>query len=169
MDGKILVVYASRGGSTREIAERIGEVLREQNQATEVRSVQEAKDLSPYSALVLGSAARMFRLYSEAVGFTKKHRTALQKIPVAVFLSCMTLKESTEKNRETALGYLKPITAQISPVSVGLFGGKMDPATIGGLMGKMMKSAEKEDCRDWEAIRSWAAGLPAAFAAKTQW
>lgn len=79
-------------------------MLRDQNQETEVRSVQEAKDLSPYSAVVLGSAARMMHLYAEAVGFTKKHHLTLQKMPVALFLSCMTMKESTEKNREVALG-----------------------------------------------------------------
>jgi menaquinone-dependent protoporphyrinogen oxidase len=168
MNGKILVVYASRAGSTREIAEKIAGVLGDQNQETEVRSVQEVKDLSPYSAIVLGSAARMMHLYAEAVNFTKKHRLTLQKMPVALFLSCMTMKESTEKNREVALGYLKPITTQISPVSVGLFAGKVNPAAIGGLMGKMMKNAKTEDCRDWEAIRSWATSLPAAFALKSK-
>jgi menaquinone-dependent protoporphyrinogen oxidase len=166
MNGKILVVYSSRAGSTREIAETIAGVLLEQNQETEVRPVQEVKDLSPYSAVVLGSAARMMRLYAEAIGFVKKHRLALQKMSVALFLSCMTMKESTEKNREAALGYLKPITTQISPVSVGLFGGKVNPAAIGGLIGKMMKNTKTEDCRDWEAIRSWATSLPAAFASK---
>lgn len=163
MNGKILVVYASRAGSTREIAEKIAGVLQEQNQEIEVRAVREVKDLSPYSAIVLGSAARMSRLYTEAVGFVKKHRSALQKMPVALFLSCTTMNESTETNRETVLGYLKPITTQISPVSVGLFGGKFDPAAFGGLMGKMMKNVKAEDCRDWEAIRSWASSLPAAL------
>jgi menaquinone-dependent protoporphyrinogen oxidase len=163
MNGKILVAYASRTGSTREVAETIAGVLREQNPETEVRAVREVKELSPYSAVVLGSAARMSRLYAEAVGFVKKHRSALQKMPVAVFLSCTTMNENTEKNRETALGYLRPITAQISPLSVGLFGGKFDPAAFGGLMGKMMKSAKAEDHRDWEAIRSWASSLPVAL------
>jgi menaquinone-dependent protoporphyrinogen oxidase len=163
MNGRILVVYASRTGSTREVAETIAGVLREQNLETEVHSVQEVKELSPYFAVVLGSAARWSRLYAEAVSFVKKHRSALQKMPVAVFLSCTTMNESTEKNRETALGYLQPITSQISALSVGLFAGKFDPAAFGGLMGKMMKNVKAEDHRDWEAIRSWASSLPAAF------
>ena len=163
MSNRILVAYASRAGSTREIAEAVAKTLREGGQEVDVRPVQEVRDLAPYAAVVVGSAARIMRIYAEAVSFVKQHRVALQKVPTAFFVSCMTMKEDNEKNRETVSGYLKPLTALVSPAVVGLFAGKMDGSRVSGLMGAMMKNAKVEDCRDWEAIGVWAAGLPALF------
>jgi menaquinone-dependent protoporphyrinogen oxidase len=163
MSNRILVAYASRAGSTQEVAEAVAKALREQGQEVDVRAVREVRSLEPYAAVVVGSAAHIMRIYADAVSFVKQHRAALQNMPTAFFVSCMTMKEDNEKNRETVSGYLKPLTALVSPAAVGLFAGKMDASKVGGLMGAMMKKAKVEDCRDWEAIRAWSAGLLAVF------
>ncbi len=163
MSNRILVAYASRAGSTQEVAEAVAKALREQGQEVDVRAVREVRSLELYAAVVVGSAARIMKIYAEAVSFVKQHRAVLQKMPTALFVSCMTMKEDNEKNRETVSGYLKPLTALVSPKAIGLFAGKMDMSKVGGLWGAMMKNTKAEDCRDWEAIRVWAAGLPALF------
>ena len=56
MDARILVAYASKHGSTREIAQAIGDVLRDAGFAVKVAAVSTVSDLSPYDAVVLGSA-----------------------------------------------------------------------------------------------------------------
>lgn len=58
MNNKILVTYASRAGSTAEVAEAIGKTLAETGVQVDVIPMQAVKDLSPYQAIVAGSAIR---------------------------------------------------------------------------------------------------------------
>ena len=57
MENNVLVAYASKYGATKEIAEKIGEVLQDAGCSVDVHSVSDVKDLSGYQAVVLGSAA----------------------------------------------------------------------------------------------------------------
>lgn len=52
----ILIVYASKHGSTQEIAERIAEKLRQLGKKAKSRSVETIENLESYEALVVGSA-----------------------------------------------------------------------------------------------------------------
>jgi menaquinone-dependent protoporphyrinogen oxidase len=158
MKDKILVAYASRAGSTGEVAEAIGQVLCEAGAAVDVRLAKEVTDLSPYRAVVVGSGIRVGKWLPEAVQFVERYQEALSRVPVAYFLVCLTLKEDTEENRRTVAAYLDPVRDLVQPVDVGLFAGAMDYAKlpfIFRLMMKAMKSPEG-DFRDWEAIRDWA-------------
>lgn len=56
MDKKVLVAYATKYGSTEEIAEKIGQVLRQIDLPVEVLSTNRVSDLTSYDAIVLGSA-----------------------------------------------------------------------------------------------------------------
>jgi len=59
LEDKILIAYTSRTGSTGEVAETIAQVLRREGVPVDVRRVQEVKDLTPYQAVLIGSAIRM--------------------------------------------------------------------------------------------------------------
>jgi len=76
----------SRAGSTGEVAEAIGQVLCEAGAAVDVRLAKEVTDLSPYRAVVVGSAVYMGKWMPEAVKFVETHRDALSRMPVAYFL-----------------------------------------------------------------------------------
>ncbi|TAL26416.1 MAG: flavodoxin, partial [Nitrospirae bacterium] len=56
MDNKILVAYATKYGATAEIAEKIGQVLRDAGFSVDVMIVHSIKDFDSYDAVVLGSA-----------------------------------------------------------------------------------------------------------------
>ncbi|MCK4451224.1 MAG: flavodoxin domain-containing protein [Anaerolineae bacterium] len=158
MENKVLVAYASRAGSTGEVAEAIGQVLCEAGAAVDVRLAKEVTDLSPYRAVVVGSGIRVGKWLPEAVEFVERHREALSRMPVAYFLVCLTLKENTEENRREVSAYLDPVCEMVQPVDVGLFAGAMDYSKLPFILRLMMKAMKSPegDFRNWETIRAWA-------------
>jgi menaquinone-dependent protoporphyrinogen oxidase len=61
MDLRVLVAYATKYGATAEIAEKMGQVLRQAGLPADVLPADHVGDLSPYKAVVLGSAVYMFQ------------------------------------------------------------------------------------------------------------
>jgi len=56
MDNQVLVAYATKHGATAEIADKIGQVLRQAGLRTDVLPTDHVSDLVAYKAVVLGSA-----------------------------------------------------------------------------------------------------------------
>lgn len=52
MERKALVAYGSKNGSTAEIAERIGETLRQKGWQADVQDAGTVRDISPYSKII---------------------------------------------------------------------------------------------------------------------
>ena len=73
---KILVAYATRAGSTIGVAQAIAQVFIDSGMAADVVAVKDAKNVSQYQGVVLGSATRMGKVLPEAMTFLQKHRTA---------------------------------------------------------------------------------------------
>jgi menaquinone-dependent protoporphyrinogen oxidase len=166
MGEKVLVAYATRKGSTAEIAEEIGRTLAEAHGASViVRPLEEVAEVGGYDAVIIGSAIRGDRLLPPVIDFAVRHRAALSRLPVAYFVVCMTMRDETERSRRTALGFIDPLlraAPEVQPVAVGLFAGSLDPRAFPPVTRAMMRLAgtPRGDYRDWEAIREWAKSLP---------
>jgi len=89
------VAYASKHGSTAEIAEAIGDELRAAGRTVDVRDAGEVTDLAGYDAVVLGSATYMRRWRREARRFLRHHASALADCPFWVFSSGPRLSVSS--------------------------------------------------------------------------
>jgi menaquinone-dependent protoporphyrinogen oxidase len=163
MNDRILVAYATRAGSTAEVAEAIAKALRANGAAVDVCPVKQVHHLSPYRAVVLGSAIRMGRWLPEALAFLKAHRAELSRLPVAYFVTCLTLTSNTVENRATVDAYLDPVRAILRPVSVGLFAGALDLNKLSFLNRLMLKAAKtpEGDFRKWDEIHLWGESLQA--------
>lgn len=161
MESKILIAYASRAGSTGEVAEAIGEVLCDAGAAADVRLAKDVADVSLYRATVVGSAIYMGRWMSDAVKFVKRHRDPLARMPVAYFAVCLTMKDDTEESRRTVAAYLDPVREMVQPVTEGLFAGRLDYSKLSFLYRLIVKTmgVPEEDYRNWETIRAWAREL----------
>jgi len=85
LNGRILVAYASRSGSTSEVAEKIADTLANRRVEVDLMQVKNVKDLSAYRMVVIGSGVYMGRWFPEAVNFVKKNQSALSRLPVAYF------------------------------------------------------------------------------------
>jgi len=159
---KILVAYATKTGSTAEVAAEIGRVIESKGGCqVDVRPVGKLKGVDGYDAVVIGSAIHAGKWLSEATKFVKRHRETLNQVPVALFAVCLLMKEDTEENRRTAAAYLDPVCEMVRPVEVGLFAGAMDYGKLPFILRPLIRAmkAPQGDFRDWEAIRAWASRI----------
>jgi menaquinone-dependent protoporphyrinogen oxidase len=166
MTKKILVAYASRTGSTVDVAEAIGKTLSESGAEVDVRPIQEIQDLSPYQSVVLGSAIQDGKWLPEAMQFLKVHQAELQQKPFAAFLVCMTMAMKNESYRQGVMAWLAPVRALVKPLREGYFAGVLDISKVPSFsqrfmfrLSVMMGVWTEGDHRDWQAIRDWAEDL----------
>ena len=167
-DSKILVTYATQAGSTAGVAEFIGETLSASGYLVDVRPMAEVEDISPYAAVIAGSAIQGKQWLPEAMDFLQANRAVLQKVPVAVFLVCMTLAMSNaDRYHDEVATFLDPVRAIVTPVSEGMFAGALDinkvpdfRARLGFRFSVLFGVWSEGDHRDWHAIRAWAYSLP---------
>jgi menaquinone-dependent protoporphyrinogen oxidase len=163
VNDQILVAYATKHGATAEIAEKIGQVLREVGLETDVLPADRAGDLTPYRAVVLGSAVYAGRWRKEATTFLEANETALAERPVWLFSSGPT-------GEGDALELLKgwrlpeaqqPMADRIQPRDIAVFHGALDTEKL-NLAEKLIVKGVKApvgDFRDWDAITSWAEAI----------
>jgi menaquinone-dependent protoporphyrinogen oxidase len=158
MAADVLIVYASKHGSTQQVARGIGEKLRGLGFTTTIESAEEVDDLSGFGAVLLGGSIYMGRWHQEARAFLRRHRDVLQHVPFAVF--ALGPGKDTPKDFEASLHQLEHAlakTPQLEPRAVAVFGGVIDPEKLHFPFNHM----QKLDLRDWGEIRRWAAALPA--------
>lgn len=158
MTSSILIAYATKHGSTREVAEAVAATLHAQGLDVETLPAAQVDDPSRYDAVVLGGSLYTGRWHPDAVDFLKRHRPALETTPCAVF----ALGPRTEAAAEVAesRGQLDRALAKVPsvvPASVAVFGGAVDPRKLRFPFNRMSAS----DARDWEEIERWARSLVA--------
>lgn len=164
--GKILVTYATRAGSTKEVAEYIGRILAESHLRADVLPVKSVKSVEGYSGVIVGSAIRNAALMSEVFSFVRSNQRPLASVPTAYFVVCLTMQEDTPEHRQTVETYLNPLTAIVQPVSKGLFAGVMDATKLGFPWKTLMKNQPQGDYRRWEEIRRWTEQVIPQFASR---
>ncbi|GAP13307.1 flavodoxin [Longilinea arvoryzae] len=161
MGKNILVTYATKAGSTAEVASVIAETLSKSGARVDLRPVKDVPSLEGYQAVVIGSAVRIGQWLPDAKALIQREQAQLAGMPVAIFSVHMENLGEDEASRQARVAYTAPIHALVTPAAEAFFAGKIDLSKLSFLermMSKMMKSVD-EDRRDWEAIRAWAAGL----------
>jgi menaquinone-dependent protoporphyrinogen oxidase len=161
MPERILIAYATKAGSTAEVAARIGEVLTRRGLAVDVLPVGEVQDLEPYSAVVLGSAIRTGKLLPEAMAFIDDNQETFEMLPFSVFIVCWTLKDTDAESVKIVNGYLDPVRALVTPVHEGMFAGVMDLSRLKWSERLLMRflKVQQGDFRKWDEIEAWAEEL----------
>ncbi len=164
----ILVTYASKYGSTREIAVWIGEVLGQAGLKAAVLPVNDVHGLSAYRAVILGSAVYIGKWQKAAVEFVRSQEGVLAKRPVWLFSSGPTGEgnavDLVEGKRLPA--ELEPVAERIHPRDVAVFHGNIDPGKINFTEKWAIKNFKKKpfgDFRNWTAITAWAKNVANAI------
>ena len=130
MDSKILIAYASKCGSTGEVAQAIGQSLCEKGVAADVRPVKSVTSLDGYRAVVIGSAIRFGQWLPEAVEFVKNNQARLSQIPTAFFTGHMLAVDDSEDSRKRRQAYTDPVRKILTPKAEVFFAGKIDFARL---------------------------------------
>ena len=155
----ILVAYATRYGSTQEVAESIAAELREAGFEVELQPMQEVKRLDNYAAVVLGAAIYNARWHPGAHKFLSQYQESLRQLPVAIFaLGPLSTSGAAMQRSRRQLDKELAKYPWLKPVALEMFAGKIDPAKL-SFFQRLGTTAS--DHRDWGAIRAWASALPA--------
>ena len=152
---RILITYATMAGSTAEVAKAVGEVLVEKGLQVDILPVGEVKGIEGYDGVVVGGPMIM-GWHRSAIKFLKKYRASWKQIPLAVFVTAMSLTQTHEmsvdgmpiyvderlpkppksegnlnyRERYARLAnYLRPIlkaTHPGKPIDIAIFGGRLE-------------------------------------------
>jgi menaquinone-dependent protoporphyrinogen oxidase len=158
---RILVAYASKKGSTTEIAQAIAKELLAAGHTTD--AVEIAKGASPagYDAVVIGGPLYVGKI--EGMGkFVKRHSAELARVPVAGFVVCLAAAAKDPEGMAWAEKALHAALDPLRPVAEMVFAGRLDPSKLSWLQKWMTEKAKSPvgDFRDWTAIAAWARELP---------
>ena len=151
---RVLVAYGTKRGSTREIAEAIGDELRGAGLPADVAAADAVRDVSRYGAVVLGGALYMGRWHSAARAFGRRFAPDLRGIPVWMF-SSGPLDRSAEEREIAPVGGVGKVMADVGARGHATFGGRLSPDAT-GFPAKAMAKRMAGDYRDFDGIREWA-------------
>lgn len=172
----VFVVYATRYGSTKGIAEFIADVLRKHGIGAEVRSVDQAINPEEYDAVVIGSAVYMGHWLEAASEFVRRNCTALANRPVWLFSSGpLGLGRDISGTNDPELEPKEIFTLQetIHPRDHRIFFGALDPKALGFThrMIRKLPAARailpEGDFRNWDDIATWVDSIARALAPAT--
>jgi menaquinone-dependent protoporphyrinogen oxidase len=153
MTDPILVAYATKAGSTRDVADAVARTLREHGLEADLRPAGEVGTLAPYGAVVLGTALYTGRIHKDARRFLRRHTAQLSERPLAVFaMGPKTLAGDEVAASRAQLDRALAAHPELHPGPVAIFGGVVDPGRLRFPLNRMPAS----DARDWDAIRTWA-------------
>lgn len=152
MSNRVLVVYASRHGSTREVAEEIAAELEAEGFPVDVAAARTIRSVGGYSAVVVGGALYTGRWHKDAVAFLQRHPRGLHDVPLAIYaMGPRTLADhEVAASRAQLDRALEPL--HVHPFAVAIFGGVVDPTKLHFPFSRMAAV----DARDHAAIQRWA-------------
>ena len=162
MTARILVAYASRKGSTAEIAQAVGKELVSAGYIVDIAEMKTAVTLAGYDAVVIGAPVYMGKVEKDISKFVAKNRDRLASIPVAAFAVGIAPVAPQIEPVEKVLDDLTKAVSPIQPVAAAVFAGKLDPDKMSFIERQMtsLMKVRTGDFRDWNAIAVWARELP---------
>lgn len=166
---KILVTYATKYGSTQEVAEAIARNLESKGDTVTLIPLRKVRTLSGIDAIIIGAPFYMFRWHKDAILFLARFAGKLPKMPTAVFalgpfhdVESEWLEIGSQLDKELAR------FPWFHPVEAKLFGGKFDPVSLTFPFNLIpaLKQMPASDIRDWVAIDTWAQAIRNKFIAE---
>ena len=161
---RILVVYASKHGATRGIAERITQTFQRLGMEAESHVAGAVTNLQTSSAVVIGSALYYGSWMKGAMAFVRHHHALLAQRPVWRFSSGpLGVEVNDNEPQPKELGELQQT---LKPRDHHIFFGALDSDELSFMERMVVKGvhAPAGDFRDWNEIDAWATSIVHALA-----
>ena len=156
MNKKVLIIYDTESGSTKEVAEIIGEEMNRLKAESDVRNIIDIDDISEYDVIIVGSPNWYGKPTPKIKKFLQRHNKELMQKPFSFFFTCMCLTKIAGENSPESIVYEDPqfniipkpenemnmwqkshtcsfyrkqlskIIPNVKPVSVAVFKGRLD-------------------------------------------
>ncbi|CAG6397213.1 flavodoxin domain-containing protein [Streptomyces cocklensis] len=160
----VLVAYASKNGSTEQIAGWIADVLSARGTVADVRPAGQVDGLAGYDAVVLGSGVYAGRWLRDATRFARRNRKRLRELPVWLFSSGPLDAEVADRAPALVRGAVR-VADMVDAADQVTFGGRLDDSARGFVARQILKQGKGGDFRDRDRIRAWASGIADQIAA----
>jgi menaquinone-dependent protoporphyrinogen oxidase len=158
----VLVVAASKHGGTEGIAEAIGEALEDAGLHTLVARPQDIHTLTPFDAVLIGSAVYYGRWMEAARTFIDDYQARLQQLPVWLFSSGPV---GEPPRPMTDPGEIPELIERTHARGHRLFAGAVERRRL-GLTDRTVATAMRVpdgDFRSWSEVRGWAREIASAL------
>ncbi len=154
---KVLVAYATRMGSTAEIAQAIGDELSQYGLRVTVSACADAGGVEQFDAVIVGSGLYIGRWDAAAVDFLDAQAAGLASRPTWLFQSGPCGDGAQDAKTPTPHKILKR-TRRLGIDAPVTFGGRLQKSTSTGPVSRWLATgALAGDFRNWDDIRAWAA------------
>ncbi|MEU6586143.1 flavodoxin domain-containing protein [Nocardia sp. NPDC046763] len=169
----VSIVFASAQGSTREIAEYIGNDLAARGATVEVADVEHAPDLSRFDAVVIGSAVHDMALLPTVAEYVASHRDELSARPVWLF--SVGIGPALRGPIGHRIGRMVPkriagVRDSISPCGYQAFAGHYERVGVSlgaRILYRLLGGGRYGDLRDWTAISTFSDSIAQALNLRT--
>lgn len=161
---RILVVVASRHGSTWEIGEVVADALASRGNLVDQRAPEDVTSVEGYDAVVLGSAVYLAHWMATAREFADRFSEQLARVPVWMFSCGLATQPAASANSPHELLALRTLIGARGHRS---FRGRLDRAllTFAERAAIAGARAREGDHRDMAAVRAWALAVADDLAA----
>lgn len=152
---KVLIAFASKHGSTAEIAAEIARSLNTDEIEADLLQAADVRSVSGYDGVVLGSAVYMGGWLKDARDLAAREAVALRHREVWLFSSGPIGDPPKHVIQAADISEVIELTR---PREHRLFAGKLDRSRLGLAERSLMAALRVADgdFRDWPAIREWA-------------
>jgi len=162
---KVLITYASRMGSTAEIASAVADELRRAGLSVTLARCAEAPGPDGFDAVVCGSAIYATRWDRTARRWLRHHAPELSGATTWLFEGGPCGDQAGQRHETSA--FVRRMAKEIGCDPPTVFGGNLDPARADSRMARWVANSDLAgDYRNWDDIRSWAASIANALAAR---
>ncbi|MCK9593272.1 MAG: flavodoxin domain-containing protein [Methanoregula sp.] len=158
----ILIAYATKKGSTAEIAQAVAKELQAAGHTADSVEIEQVASPQGYDAVVIGGPMYMGHIDSRVKKFVKRHYPDLARVPVAGFAVGLSAASKDPEGMAWTEKALHASLNPLRPVAEAIFAGNLDPEKLSWWQQWTVKKAKSPvgDFRDWAAIAAWARDLP---------
>jgi len=162
---RVLIAYATKYGTTKEIAEEIQDVLAENGIESDLINVMETGIIDSYDAVILGSPVYMGKMLVEAREFCTQYRPYLTDKWLAIFVDGISYCPPENTDTSPLIAAIDEMHEYVRPVMKKGFTGAFSPVNLSEADAQIadMVNPPIGDFRDHEDIRTWAREVASAI------